>query len=157
MFFMSGTKFRVQNFYKHSTYLYPMEQGEKRVRIDKWLWAVRQYKTRTLATEACDQGRIRISDQVVKPSRLIKEGDEISIRRTGITRKIKVLKITENRIGAKLLPEHLADLTPQEELDAFKARTTRITIYRDPGTGRPTKRDRRILDDFFNNEGEENG
>lgn len=131
-----------------------MEAG--RIRIDKWLWAVRQYKTRTQATEACDQGRIHIGGQAVKPSRLVKEGDEISVRRTGITRILKVLKVTENRLSAKLVPDYMADLTPQDQIDAFKARTTRITIYREPGTGRPTKRERRILDDFFNNPGEEN-
>ena len=120
------------------------------MRIDKWLWTVRQYKTRTLATEACDKGRILILDQVVKPSRLIKEGDEIHIKRTGLIRKLKVLKLTNNRLNAKLGEEYCKDITPQSEIDAYKARLTRITIYRDPGTGRPTKRDRRTLDDFLN-------
>lgn len=130
-----------------------MDSQDKRVRVDKWLWAVRQYKTRSQATEACDQGRISILDQSVKPSRLIKAGDEIHIRRTGLTRRLKVLQVTENRLNAKLVPEFIQDLTPQEEIDAYKARATRITIYREPGTGRPTKRERRTLDDFFNNEG----
>lgn len=121
-----------------------------RMRIDKWLWAVRQYKTRTLATEACEKGRILINDQTVKPSRLINGGDEISIKRTGLTRRLKVLKLTMNRLNAKLVSEYYTDLTPISEIDAYKARLTRITIYRDPGTGRPTKRDRRTLDDFFN-------
>jgi len=120
------------------------------MRIDKWLWAVRQYKTRTLATQACDQGRILINDQSVKPSRLIKEGDEVHIKRTGLVRKLRVTKLSQNRLNAKLAIEYFTDLTPQEEIDAYKARLTRVTIYRDPGTGRPTKRDRRMLDDFFN-------
>ena len=120
------------------------------MRIDKWLWIVRQYKTRTLATEACDKGRILILDQVVKPSRLIKEGDEIHIKRTGLIRKLKVLKLTNNRLNTKLVEEYCKDITPQSEIDAYKARLTRITIFRDPGTGRPTKRDRRTLDDFLN-------
>ena len=120
------------------------------MRIDKWLWAVRQYKTRTLATEACEKGRILINDQTVKPSRLIHEGDEINIKRTGLTRKLKVIKLTINRLNAKLVPEFCTDLTPISEIEAYKARLTKITIYRDPGTGRPTKRDRRTLDDFFN-------
>ena len=123
---------------------------ENRMRIDKWLWAVRQYKTRTLATEACEKGRILINDQTVKPSRLINEGDEINIKRTGLTRTLKVLKLTMNRLNAKLVPEYYTDLTPIDEIEAYKARLTKITIYRDPGTGRPTKRDRRTLDDFFN-------
>jgi len=122
---------------------------DSRVRIDKWLWAVRQYKTRSLATEACEKGRIIINEQVVKPSRLIKNGDEIFIKRTGLTRKLKVLKLTTNRQNAKLISEYYSDLTPLKEIEDYKARLTRITIYRDPGTGRPTKKDRRILDDFF--------
>ena len=120
------------------------------MRIDKWLWAVRQYKTRTLATEACEKGRILINDQVVKPSRLINENDEICVKRTGLTRRLKVLKLTLNRLSAKLVPEYYTDLTPISEIEAYKARLKKITIYRDPGTGRPTKRDRRTLDDFFN-------
>ena len=123
---------------------------ENRMRIDKWLWAVRQYKTRTLATEACEKGRILINEQTVKPSRLINEGDEINIKRTGLTRTLKVLKLSMNRLNAKLVPEYYTDLTPIDEIEAYKARLTKITIYRDPGTGRPTKRDRRTLDDFFN-------
>ena len=120
-----------------------------RMRIDKWLWAVRQYKTRSLATEACEKGRIIINDIAVKPSRLIKEGDEICIKRTGLTRRLKVLKLSMNRQSAKLVTDYFTDLTPADEIEAYKARLTRITIYRDPGTGRPTKRDRRTLDDFF--------
>ena len=124
-------------------------EDSTRMRIDKWLWAVRQYKTRSLATEACEKGRIVINDIAVKPSRLIKEGDEIFIKRTGLTRRLKVLKLSMNRLSAKLVPDYLADLTPADEVEAYKSRLTRITIYRDPGTGRPTKRDRRTLDDFF--------
>ena len=121
-----------------------------RMRIDKWLWAVRQYKTRTLATEACEKGRISVNDQAVKPSRLIKEGDEINIKRTGLNRRLKILKLTINRLNAKLVTEFYTDLTPIKEIEEYKARLTKITIYREPGSGRPTKRDRRILDDFFN-------
>ncbi len=120
------------------------------MRIDKWLWAVRQYKTRSLATEACEKGRILINEKSVKPSRLINENDEISIKRTGLTRKLRVLKLSLNRLNAKLVSEYYTDLTPVHEIEAYKARLTKITIFRDPGTGRPTKRDRRTLDDFFN-------
>jgi ribosome-associated heat shock protein Hsp15 len=123
---------------------------ETRMRIDKWLWTMRQYKTRTLATEACEKGRILILDQAVKPSRLIKEGDIIFVKRAGLTRQLLVLKLSTNRLSAKLIDEYYKDLTPQSEIDAYKARLTRVTIYRDPGTGRPTKRDRRVLDDFLN-------
>jgi ribosome-associated heat shock protein Hsp15 len=127
------------------------EENSNRMRIDKWLWAVRQYKTRTQATEACEKGRIIINDISVKPSRLIKEGDEILIKRTGLVRKLKVLKLSAGRLSAKLVPEYCTDLTPQSDIDAYRARLTRITIYRDPGTGRPTKQERRALDDFLNN------
>jgi ribosome-associated heat shock protein Hsp15 len=127
---------------------------ENKIRIDKWLWAVRQFKTRTLATEACEKGRIEVLEQTVKPSRNIKVGDIIHIKRTGLTRILKVLQLTSNRLNAKLVPEYCADLTPQSEIDAYKARLTRMTIFKDPGTGRPTKRDRRVLDDFLNPEEE---
>ena len=80
---------------------------------------------------------------------MIKEGDEIKIKRTGLTRIIKVLKLTEHRLPAKLVSEYYLDLTPPEEIEIYKARMSKVTIYRDPGTGRPTKRDRRMLDDFF--------
>lgn len=120
-----------------------------RMRVDKWLWAVRQYKTRTLATHACDEGKIIIDDHSVKPSRMVMEGTIVKIKRTGLVRTLKVLKLTEGRLNPKLVAEYCEDLTPQSEIEAYKARLTRITIFRDPGTGRPTKRERRALDDFF--------
>ena len=126
-----------------------MKQVENKIRVDKWLWSVRQYKTRSLATEACDKGRIIIDELPVKPSRLVKEGDVISIKRTGLLRLLKIIKLTTGRLSAKLVEEYVVDLTPKDEIDAYKARLTRMTIFRDPGTGRPTKRDRRVLDDFF--------
>jgi ribosome-associated heat shock protein Hsp15 len=122
------------------------------MRIDKFLWAVRQYKSRSLATEACDKGKIIVGDQAVKASRLVKAGDVISVKRTGLLRRLKVLQLPATRLNAKLVPEYCRDLTPQVEIDAYLARLKRMTIYRDPGTGRPTKRDRRMLDDFFNEE-----
>ena len=126
-----------------------MKHVENKIRVDKWLWSVRQYKTRSLATEACDKGRIIIDELPVKPSRLVKEGDVISIKRTGLLRLLKIIKLTTGRLSAKLVEEYVVDLTPKDEIDAYKARLTRMTIFRDPGTGRPTKRDRRVLDDFF--------
>lgn len=133
-------------------FMKPDTQEDNRMRIDKWLWAMRQYKSRSLATEACEKGRIIISEQIVKPSRLIKEGDIIEVKRTGLIRKLRVLKLSQNRLAAKLVPEYCEDLTPQADIDAYKARLTRVTIYRDPGTGRPTKQERRALDDFLNPE-----
>ncbi|HRH65302.1 MAG TPA: RNA-binding S4 domain-containing protein [Bacteroidia bacterium] len=119
------------------------------VRVDKWLWAVRQYKTRTLATTACEQGKIIIQGQAVKPSRHIKIGEEIKLKRTGLIKTLKVLQLTVNRLNAKLVPEYAEDLTPPEEIEAYKSRASRVTIFRDPGTGRPTKRERRDLDEFM--------
>jgi ribosome-associated heat shock protein Hsp15 len=125
-------------------------ENDNRMRVDKWLWTVRQFKTRTLATEACDKGKILMDGHAVKPSRMVKPGDEIHVRRTGFTRRLKILKLSPGRLNPKLVEEFCQDLTPKEEIDAYRARITRITIYRDPGTGRPTKQERRALDDFFN-------
>lgn len=126
-----------------------MEKEDNKVRLDKWLWAVRQYKTRSLATTACDQGKISVNDQPAKASRILKVGDSVSVKRTGLTRTLKVVQLTTNRMAAKLVPEFCEDLTPLADIEAFKSRITRISIYRDPGTGRPTKQERRALDDFF--------
>jgi len=126
-----------------------MKEELLKMRIDKWLWAARLFKTRSQASEACDQNKIVVMDHPVKPSRLVKEGDELKIKRTGLTRTIRVLKLTENRLPAKLVADYYTDLTPPEEIENYKARISKVTIYRDPGTGRPTKRDRRMLDDFF--------
>lgn len=126
-----------------------MENEENKIRLDKWLWAVRQYKTRSIATTACDQGKVMVNGQAAKPSRMIRVGDVLTVKRTGLTRTLKVLQLTPNRMAAKIVPEFCEDLTPQADIEAFKSRITRISIYRDPGTGRPTKQERRALDDFF--------
>jgi len=127
-----------------------MDHADAKVRIDKWLWAVRLYKTRSLATTACDQGKIMIQNQPVKASRTVKIGDRVSVKRTGLVLQLEVLQPIERRVGAKLVPMSCKDHTPTEELEAFRTRATRMTIFRDPGTGRPTKKERRALDDFFN-------
>jgi ribosome-associated heat shock protein Hsp15 len=122
---------------------------DKRMRIDKWLWAVRLFKTRTIASEACDLNRVFINDRSVKPSRLIKQGTCIQLRRAGFTRTIEVLKLTENRLNAKLVAGYYKDLTPKDEIDAFKIRITRAANFREQGTGRPSKKERRDLDNFL--------
>jgi ribosome-associated heat shock protein Hsp15 len=128
-----------------------MDFSGAKVRIDKWLWAVRLFKTRSMATAACEQGKITVQEQPAKPSRMVKAGDVITVRRTGgLTLKVSVIQPIEKRVGPKLVAENMQDLTPPEELEAFRARATRVTIFRDPGTGRPTKKERRELDDFFN-------
>jgi len=123
--------------------------AEGTVRIDKWLWAMRIFKTRTQAAEACTENRIFINEQSVKPSRLVKPGIKIQVKRAGFTRTIEVLQVTEKRLSAKLVADFYKDLTPKEEIDAFKARIARASEYREPGAGRPTKKDRRDMDDFI--------
>ena len=110
---------------------------------------MRFFKTRTKATEACQLNRVFINEQSIKPSRLIKAGVQIQLKHAGFTRTIEVLQLSEQRLSAKLIQEYYKDLTPQKEIDAFKARIARASAYRDPGTGRPTKKDRRDMDDFM--------
>jgi ribosome-associated heat shock protein Hsp15 len=125
------------------------DKDSLRIRIDKWLWAVRLFKTRSQASSACEQGKISINDQPAKASRMVNTGDIIRIKRTGLTRVYMVRGLTGNRVSAKLVVDYCDDLTPPDELEAYKNRSKRITIFRDPGTGRPTKRERRDLDEFM--------
>lgn len=118
------------------------------VRIDKWLWAVRLFKTRTLATEECKKGRVTIGGISVKPSRVPKPGDIIKVRKNPVTYSYKVVAITGKRVGAKLVPEFCEDITPPEELKILEIRQQMSSFDRDRGTGRPTKKERRELDSF---------
>lgn len=119
------------------------------VRLDKWLWAVRLYKSRSLAAEACANGKVQINGQDAKPARTVHVGELITARTGDITRTVKVKGLLENRVGAKLVANYLEDLTPPEELN--KPRDTNFTtpMFRPKGAGRPTKRDRRRLDGLF--------
>ncbi len=119
------------------------------VRIDKWLWAVRLYKTRSKATDACKKGRVIIGDLPVKPSREIHPGDVIQVKKAPITRSYKVLALAEKRMSAKLTVGYLEDITPPEELEILETQKQMKWISRKPGSGRPTKKERRKLDDFF--------
>ena len=110
---------------------------------------MRLFKTRTKAAEACNLNRVFINEQSIKPSRLVKKGIHIQIKWTGFTRTIEVLQLSERRLPTKAVADYYKDLTPKEEIDAFKARIARASAYREPGTGRPTKKDRREMDDFF--------
>jgi len=118
------------------------------VRIDKWLWAVRLFKTRTLASEACKKGKIIIKDIQVKPSRNVKVGDVISIKRNPILFSFKVLALAENRMNAKLVPDFMLNVTSPDQLELIELGKLAGATGRDRGTGRPTKKDRRELDDF---------
>ena len=123
---------------------------DESVRVDKFLWAVRLFKTRSLAAEACKKGRVTIDEQLVKSARQIRRGDKICIRVPPAVKTYKVIDLSEKRMGAKLVPDFLEDITPKEELDLLdKARMTQ-KMNRPKGTGRPTKKDRRDLDDLDN-------
>ena len=119
------------------------------IRIDKWLWAVRLYKTRSLASEECKKGKVMINGMNVKPSREIKEGETIQVRRPPITRSYKILALAENRMAAKIVPEFMVETTPASELEILEMQKNMSIYNRERGTGRPTKKERRDLDDFF--------
>lgn len=118
------------------------------MRIDKFLWSIRFYKTRNIAAEEIKKNRVAIGENAVKSSKEIKEGDVIKIRKNQIDYKIKVLQIPKSRIGAKLVPLHVTDLTDKEQYELLKIRKLSQDYYRQKGEGRPTKKDRRDMDDF---------
>lgn len=124
--------------------------GKSEVRIDKWLWAVRVFKTRTIATEAIKKGRVTVGDNPlpVKPSRTIKIGDTVSVRKPPITYTFRVLALTENRLGAKLVPEYMENITPQSQYDLLEVVKISGFVDRRKGLGRPTKREGRELSKF---------
>ena len=118
-------------------------------RLDKWLWAARIFKTRTIAADACKNGRISIAGVKQKASKMIKEGDVIEVRKPPVTYSFKVLKTIQNRVGAKLVPEVLENVTPKEQLELLEMNRISGFVGRARGTGRPTKKERRDLDDFI--------
>ncbi|MGC3978886.1 MAG: RNA-binding S4 domain-containing protein [Paludibacteraceae bacterium] len=119
------------------------------VRIDKWLWAVRLFKTRSLATEACKKGRIFINNISVKPSRVIKTGDIIGVKYSPVLYSFKVLALLQNRIGPKLVSEYREDVTTPDQLQLIELGKIAAQSGRARGAGRPTKKERREMDDFF--------
>ena len=119
------------------------------VRIDKFLWSVRLFKTRSLAAEACKKDRVTIGGMPVKTSRVIKPGDVIGIRVLPIIRSFKVLALADNRMGAKLVPGYIEDVTPAEVLEVLELSLLSQADGRRKGLGRPTKKERRELDDFI--------
>ena len=118
------------------------------VRIDKWLWAVRIFKTRTIATDACKKGRVMLGDVPAKPARMIKVGDIVKVRKPPVTYSFRVLALTENRLGAKLVPDYMENITPKSELDLLEVVKISGFIDRRKGLGRPTKREGRELSRF---------
>ena len=122
------------------------------VRIDKFLWAVRLFKTRSLAAEACKKGRVQVNGTSVKSSRSVKSGDTIDIKTPPITRTYSVLAVAEKRMGAKLVPDFLKDITPEDQLEILELTRLAYNQGRSKGLGRPTKKDRRDIDRLFNEE-----
>lgn len=122
------------------------------MRIDKFLWSIRFYKTRTISAEEIKKNRVSIGNSVVKSSKEVKEGDVIKIRKNQIDYKIKVIQIPKSRIGAKLVPLHIKDVTDKEQYELLKMRKMSQDYYRSRGEGRPTKKDRRDMDDYVGND-----
>lgn len=118
------------------------------VRVDKWLWAMRLFKTRALATEACKKGHVMMNGAAVKPSKTIKEGDVVSVKKQPVLFSFKVLALTQNRVGAKLVPEYMQQVTSQDQLDLWELLKIDRANARAKGLGRPTKKERRALDEF---------
>lgn len=119
---------------------------DKDVRVDKWLWAVRLFKTRSQATEACKKGRVFVNDEEVKPSRMLKVADVVEVKKPPVLFRYKVLELLNNRVGAKLVANYLEDITPDQEVVKLDMMRMNLGGYRDRGAGRPTKKERRLLD-----------
>jgi ribosome-associated heat shock protein Hsp15 len=118
------------------------------MRVDKYLWCIRYFKTRSLATEACKKGHIRINDTQVKPAREVYATDKIKVRKNQINYIIQVIDIPDNRVGAKLVDIYRKDLTPKEAFEHLELLKYSKDYYRKKGTGRPTKKDRRDIEDY---------
>lgn len=118
------------------------------MRVDKFLWCIRYYKTRTIATTACKKGQVRVNEDVIKPSREIFPQDIIQLRKDQINYKLKVNDIPQSRVGAKLVDIYRTDMTPKEQFEAKELLKYSKDYYRKKGVGRPTKKDRRDIDDF---------
>lgn len=118
------------------------------VRIDKWMWATRIFKTRSVAADACKKGRVMMSGVAVKPSRMVKVGDVIQVRKPPVTFSFKVLELAQNRMGAKLVPQYMENVTPPEQYEILEMNRISGFVNRAKGLGRPTKKDRRELEQF---------
>ncbi|MBQ2065282.1 MAG: RNA-binding S4 domain-containing protein [Paludibacteraceae bacterium] len=119
------------------------------LRIDKWLWTMRLFKTRTIATEECKKGRIVVGGTPVKPSFVVTAGMEINVKRPPVVYTYRIIELTQNRVGAKDVTRYMIDITPSSELKLLEDIKLATSGVRDRGTGRPTKKERRELDDFL--------
>ncbi len=122
------------------------------MRVDKYLWCVRYFKTRTIATTACKKGQVKINDESVKPSREVYPTDVLQVRKNQINYKIEVLDLPPSRVGAKLVSIYALDITPKENLEKLDLLKYSKDYYRKKGTGRPTKKDRRDIDDYLDDD-----
>lgn len=121
------------------------------VRLDKYLWAIRVFKTRSEAADACNGNKVRLNGVPAKPSKAVKSGDSIDVRKGSALFSYRVLQLTESRMGAALVEQYADNLTPESELEKLHAPRETIVLQRDRGTGRPTKKDRRQLDELMDN------
>lgn len=117
-------------------------------RVDKWLWAVRVFKTRSIATDVVKKGRVEVNDVIVKPSRMLKVGDVVKVRKSPVTYSFRVIQLVQNRLGAKLVPEYMENITPKSELDILDMVKIAGFVDRRKGLGRPTKKEGRELEQF---------
>ena len=129
------------------------------IRLDKYLWAVRIFKTRSDAADAIRNNRVLVNDAYAKPSREVKQGDVIAVKKQPVTYQYKVLELVSSRQGAKNVPQYCLNITPQEELDKLTIPRETVFVFRERGTGRPTKKERReidaLMDGFYYDEDEE--
>jgi len=123
-----------------------VEFGMQGLRIDKWLWTVRIFKTRSLASDACRNDKVKMGDKSVKPSHEVKVDDVISVNLHTLTKTIKVKALLKNRVSAALVSDYMEDLTPQEEYDKLKMKREMNHEFRPRGIGRPTKKERRLIE-----------
>ncbi len=126
------------------------------MRVDKYLWCIRYFKTRSIATKACKEGKVRVNGDLIKPSREIYPTDKITVRKNQINYELMVLDTPDNRVGAKLVDIYRKDITPQEALQKLDLLKYSKDYYRKKGAGRPTKKDRRDIDDWFIEKNDEN-
>ncbi len=122
------------------------------MRVDKYLWCIRYFKTRSIATNACKKGQVKVNDAVVKPSRDVYPTDKISVRKNQVLYTLEVMDLPESRLGAKLVDMYRKDTTPKENLEKLELLKYSKDYYRKRGTGRPTKKDRRDIDEVYEND-----
>jgi ribosome-associated heat shock protein Hsp15 len=118
-------------------------------RLDKWLWAVRIFKSRSLASDACRAGSVTVNEQPAKPARDVRPGETVTVQQGLVLRTLRVVGVPPSRVGAKLVPSFCTDLTPKEEFEKGRQHAVQQLLAREKGSGRPTKRDRRLLDKVF--------